>query len=112
MSYQPARLWAVASSLNIMHIPSNAVRVPEPVMGTATVVNRYRHPQAVVLHPDDFERLVQDSMLADRLGHPDPFPPPTPLARKAHLHLESPGAEAPLLEDGDALEALLAQAQQ
>jgi hypothetical protein len=101
----------MGSPLNIMNIPSNSVRVPEPVMGTATVVNRYRHPQAVVLHPDDFERLVQDSVLADSLGHPDPFPPPTALARKAHLQLETPGSEAPLLEDGDALEALLAQIQ-
>jgi hypothetical protein len=101
----------MSSPLNIMNIPSNSVRVPEPEVGTATVINRYRHPQAVVLHPNDFERLVQDSMLADSLGHPDPFPPPTSLARKAHLHLETPGFEAPRLEDGDALEALLAQAQ-
>jgi hypothetical protein len=67
------------SLLNITNIPSNSVRVPEPVAGTAS--------------------------------HPDPFPPPTPLVRKVHLQLETPGSEAPLLEDGDALEALLAQTQ-
>jgi hypothetical protein len=101
----------VRNPLNIVNIPSNAVRLPEPVQGTATVVDRYRRPQAVVLHPSDFERLVQDGKLADSLGRPDPLPPPTALARKAHLHVDTPGAEAPALEDGDALEALLAQPQ-
>jgi hypothetical protein len=43
------------------------------------------------------------------LRNVDAFLPATPLARKAHLLLETPGAEAPVLEDGDALEALLAQ---
>jgi hypothetical protein len=99
------------ASLRTIEIQSGSVRVPEPVAGTATVVRRYQQPAAVILHPEDYERLVQDSKLIDDIGLPEPFPPATPLARKAHLLLETPGAEAPPLEDGDALEALLAQAQ-
>ncbi|HEY7961585.1 MAG TPA: hypothetical protein VID29_06670 [Solirubrobacteraceae bacterium] len=96
--------------LHRIEIESGSVRVPEPVAGTATVVRRYRRPQAVILHPEDFQRLTQDSDLIGRLGRPTPLAPATPLARKAHLLVETPGAEAPLLEDGEALEALLAQA--
>jgi len=98
------------AALHTVEIPSGSVRVPEPVAGTATVVRRYRRPQAVILHPEDFERLIGDSELVGQLGRPQPPAPATPLARKAHLLLETPGAEAPLLEDGDALEALLTQA--
>lgn len=99
------------ASLHTVEIQSGSVRVPEPVAGTATVVRRYHRPQAVILHPEDYERLTRDSELIDRLGRPQPLTPPSPLARKAHLLLETPGAEAPLLEDGEALEALLGHAQ-
>jgi hypothetical protein len=99
------------ASIHTVEIESGSVRVPEPVAGTATVVRRYRRPQAVILHPADYERLLQDSEIVGRLGRAQPLTPATPLARKAHLLAETPGAEAPLLEDGEALEALLAQAQ-
>lgn len=101
---------AVEAPLHTIEIQSGSVRVPEPVAGTATVVRRYKQPQAVILHPRDFERLSQDARLVDEIGLSEPFPPFTPLARKVHLLLETPGAEAPLLEDGETLEALLAQA--
>jgi hypothetical protein len=89
-------------------IPANTVRVPDPEPGTATVVHRYRENRAVVLHPADYARLVEDSRLITDLGRLDPLPPPTPLEREVITRLETPGAEGPILEDYDALTAWLA----
>jgi len=89
-------------------VPANTVRVPDPEPGTATVVRRYREDRAVVLHPNDYARLVEDSRLLSSLGRLDPLPPPTPLERKVHALETTPGAEGPILEDYDALTTWLA----
>jgi hypothetical protein len=89
-------------------VSANTVRVPDPEPGAATVVRRYSEARAVVLHPDDYARLVEDSRLISSLGRLDPLPPPTPLERKVMAEVETPGAEGPVLEDYDALTTWLA----
>lgn len=93
-------------------IPANSVRVPEPEPGTATMVHRYQQDRAVVLHPDDYGRLIKDSRLVAFLGQVEPMPPATPVERKTHALVSTPGAEAPVLEDFDALTAWLAYAEE
>lgn len=93
-------------------IPANDVRVPAPAPGIATIVRRYQENRAVVLHPDDYARLVDDSRLVAFLGQVEPLPPATPLERKAHALATTPGADAPILEGFDALTAWLAQAEE
>jgi len=89
-------------------VPANTVRVPHPEPGTATIVRHYGEDRAIVLHPDDYARLVEDSQLMRSLGRLDPLPPPTPLERKVHALETTPGAEGPILEDYDALTEWLA----
>ncbi len=93
-------------------VPANTVRVPDPDPGTATVVRRYRKNRAVVLHPDDYARLVEDSRLVGLLGARDVLPVATALESRVVANVETPGAEAPILEDYHALAAWLAQGQE
>ncbi len=82
---------------------ASAVRVPSVPAGTAIIVRRYDEDKAVLLSPEDFERLaaldeaLDDIVLGDRL-------PLTELARKAHRLEDEPGAP---VEDPELLEALL-----
>lgn len=79
------------------------MRVPPVPPGTAVVVTRYDEEKAVLLSPEDFERLaaldeaLDDIVLGDRL-------PLTELARKAHRLEDEPGAP---VEDPELLESLL-----
>ena len=63
---------------------ASTVRVPSVPAGTAVVVTRYDEEKAVLLSPEDFERLaaldeaLEDIALDDRLRLTD-------LARKARL---------------------------
>lgn len=100
------------SILRESQIPANTVRVPGPEAGTATVVRRYREDRAVVLHPDDYARLIEDSRLVAFLGQVEPLPLATPLERKAHARATTPGAEAQVLEDFDGLTDWLAHAEE
>jgi PHD/YefM family antitoxin component YafN of YafNO toxin-antitoxin module len=82
---------------------ASTVRVPAVQPGTAVVVTRYDEEKAVVLSPEDFDRLAAldealDAIVArDRLSL-------SPLAREAHRLEDEPGHP---LEDPAALEALL-----
>lgn len=82
---------------------ASTVRVPVVTAGTAIVVTRYDEDKAVLLSPEDFERLaalddaLDDIVLDDRLQL-------TELARKAHRLEDEPGAP---VEDPELLESLL-----
>lgn len=89
-------------------VAANTVRVPDPEPGTATVVKRYNERRAVVLHPEDYDRLIEDGQVVATLGRLDPLPPMAPYERQAHVMETTPGAETPILEDYDRLSAWLA----
>lgn len=82
---------------------ASTVRVPSVSAGTAVIVTRYDEDKAVLLSPQDFERLaaldeaLDDIVLDDRLAL-------SGLARKAHRLEDEPGAP---VEDPKLLEALL-----
>lgn len=82
---------------------ASTVRVPAVPAGTAVIVTRYDVEKAVVVSPEDFERLaaldaaLDDIVLGDRL-------PLTELAREAHRLEDEPAAP---VEDPELLEALL-----
>lgn len=82
---------------------ASTVRVPPVSAGTAVIVTRYDEEKAVVLSPEDFERLaaldeaLDDVVLGDRLQL-------TELARKAHRLEDEPGVP---VEDPELLESLL-----
>lgn len=44
--------------LRTKKIAGDEVRIPPPVVGKATVVHRYGKERAMLVHPDDFHRLV------------------------------------------------------
>lgn len=55
------RLRSIVSDMALQSSPikSNDVRLPDPQLGEALVVERYsaKHVKAVILHPDDFAEL-------------------------------------------------------
>ena len=58
-------------SVRVKRIKSNEARIPRPDPGEATVIERYGKERAIVLHPDDFHRLLELDRLAEetaRLG--------------------------------------------
>lgn len=82
---------------------ASTARVPAVTPGTAIVFTRYEEEKAVVLHPADFQRLVElDEALADISvgGQPEV----SELVRKAHQLEDEPGAP---IEDAAKIEALL-----
>lgn len=81
---------------------STRSRVPSVPVGTAVFVTRYAEVKAVVLHPQDFERLRS---LADDLATlADERADPSELALRAHELEERP---RPPLEDPEQIRALL-----
>ncbi len=60
-------------SLKSEKVTSNEVRIPVPVRGTAVHVTRYGKDQSVLLHPDDFSRLMHLDELANRASRLEPL---------------------------------------
>jgi PHD/YefM family antitoxin component YafN of YafNO toxin-antitoxin module len=81
---------------------SSAGRVPVVAPGTAVVFTRYDDEKAVVLHPDDYRRLVEldEALEALALAGPEVGE----LTRLAHALEDEPGDP---LEDPAAIEKLL-----
>lgn len=92
--------------MNSAHVKSNDVRVPQPQVGEALVVERYssEHVKAVILHPDDFAELQGSSHLLDELTAAS-APALTDLGARAHRLAESPEAE--LVDDEASVKRLL-----
>lgn len=92
--------------LTSSHIKSNDVRVPQPHIGEALVVERYssEHVKAVILHPDDFAELQSSSAMLDELAVAS-GPELTDLAARAHQIVESPEGE--LVDDAASVKRLL-----
>lgn len=91
-------------ALHSLPIRSNDVRLPEPQLGEALVVERYsaEHVKAVILHPDDFAELQGDSELLDDLGAGSEL---SDLGIRTHQTAESPEGE--LVDDEASVRRLL-----
>ena len=81
---------------------SSEARVPSVPVGTALVITRYDEEKAVVLNPQDFQRLSSlDQDLEELISDP---PALSPLALKAHALEDTTGAP---IEDPTQIKALL-----
>ena len=40
----------------LKQVRGNEVRVPDPILGEATVISRYGKERAILIHPADFDR--------------------------------------------------------
>lgn len=65
----------------------------------------------MVLHPDDYDRLIEDGRVVVWLGQLEPLAPIEPFERQAHVMETTPGAEAPIITDYDELTEWLALGQ-
>jgi hypothetical protein len=72
-------------------IPSNDVRLPEPIVGTALRITRYGQVRAVIVHPADFE-MVENLIDAYR-AHPPVEGSLSELELRAHAATEAPESE-------------------
>jgi hypothetical protein len=92
--------------LSSSHIKSNDVRVPQPEVGVAFVVERYssEHVKAVILHPDDFAELQSSSKTLDELALASGRGL-TDLGARVHRLAESPEGE--LVDDQASVKRLL-----
>lgn len=95
-----------AVDLSSSHVKSNDVRVPQPRVGEALVVERYssEHVKAVILHPDDFAELQSSSAVLDELALAS-GPELTDLGARGHRLVESPEGE--LIDDEASVRRLL-----
>jgi hypothetical protein len=87
--------------MQIGHRESSIARVPAPPAGQAIALTRYAKEQAVVLNPQDFQRLATlDAALAqeNRIV-------PSDLAQRAHRQEERPAT--PAVEDPAQIKAIL-----
>jgi hypothetical protein len=91
-------------ALHSSPIKSNDVRLPDPRLGEALVVERYsaEHVKAVILHPDDFAELQGDSALLDDLAAASDL---SGLGARVHQIAESPEGE--LIDDEASVKRLL-----
>jgi hypothetical protein len=91
-------------ALHSSSIKSNDVRLPQPQLGEALVVERYseKHVKAVILHPDDFAELQGNSKLLDDLGA---APELSDLGVRAHQIAEL--SEGELIDDEASVRRLL-----
>jgi hypothetical protein len=101
MSYEISILSHVSEIARIARESSNA-RVPAVEKGTALVITRYRTEKAVILHPEDFDRL--SSLDHDIAEIAEGRPEIGELAAKAHALEDSAGAP---LEDPAEIRAML-----
>jgi hypothetical protein len=91
-------------ALHSSPVKSNDVRLPQPQPGEALMVERYsaKHIKAVILHPDDFAELKDNSeLLEDLVATPEL----SDLGAQAHRIAESPEGE--LIDDEASVRGLL-----
>lgn len=65
-------LWYGPMSVRVKRIKSNQARIPRPEPGEATVIERYGKERAIVLHPQDFRRLLELEGLAEDAARLEP----------------------------------------
>jgi len=99
MLYRPATVRCVA--IRTERRESSTARVPRVTAGTAITVTRYSEEKAVILHPDDFHRLVALDAALDEVAQ---APGMSDLVLQAHRLEDQPGRP---LEDPIAIRALL-----
>jgi len=92
--------------LHSVPIKSNDVRVPQPELGNAYLVERYSADsvKAVILHPDDFAELQNRARMLEEAARPASFEL-TELGAQAHRIAES--REGELIDDEAAVRSLL-----
>jgi hypothetical protein len=56
----------------LKQVRGNEVRVPDPMLGEATVISRYGKERAILIHPTDFDRLTKLDELLDAAAALDP----------------------------------------
>ncbi len=75
----------LSMTLTTKVITDKEVRVPDPEAGEVTVISRYGKERAMVVHPNDFQRLNKlDRLLAEA----SEFPPGAPSAAAFCAHHE------------------------
>jgi hypothetical protein len=92
--------------LKSVSIKSNDVRVPNPEVGSAYLVERYSADsvKAVILHPDDFAELQGRAQMLEEAARPAGFEL-TEIAARAHAAAESREGEP--IEDEASVRRLL-----
>ena len=60
-------------SVRTKRIKSNEARVPRPDPGEATIIERYGKERAIVLHPEDFHRLLELDRVAEDAARLEPM---------------------------------------
>lgn len=83
-------LWFPTMSVRVRRIDSNEARVPRPDPGQATVIERYGKERAIVLHPEDFHRLIELERLAEDAARLEPVML-SEEALRAHREEDTPG---------------------
>lgn len=68
-------------------LPSNDIRLPEPVEGTAVRVSRYGEVKAVIVHPGDFEMI--ETLVGAYRSHPPVETSLSDLELRAHVATEA-----------------------
>lgn len=63
----------LAMGVRLKRIRGNEARVPRTDPGEATVIERYGKERAIVLHPDDFHRLLELERLAEDAATLEPL---------------------------------------
>lgn len=77
-------------ALTAKFVSGKQVRIPDPEAGEVTVVSRYGKERAMLIHPDDFQRLDElDRLLADASELPESAP--SREALRAHRDAGTPG---------------------
>lgn len=77
-------------SVRVRRIKSNQARVPRTDPGQATVIERYGKERAIVLHPEDFHRLLELEQLAQDAARLKPLTL-SEEAIRAHREEDAPG---------------------
>ena len=71
-------------------IDSNRTRIPPTTPGEVTVIERYGKARAIVLHPDDFHRMLEVERLAEDAARLAPLTL-SEEAIRAHREEDAPG---------------------
>ena len=75
--------------LKVKEFRGDEVRIPQPRRGETIVVRRYRETKAMIMHPDDYARLIENEAA---LSHLESSLPPrfSDLAVQAHVDADKP----------------------
>ena len=63
----------LSMTVRLKRIKGNEARIPRTDPGEATVIERYGKERAIVLHPEDFHRLLELEQLAEDAAQLEPI---------------------------------------